>query len=110
NSMLKKDPKNNHFDLEDYLRMKGNLGRSNEPLFAAHIDNFFPDSDVPNPLYLTAFYYAKFDTLTETFEKDSLMPDKDLFEPNLTTIPLFSIREDSSVLSYALKESFRKTI
>ncbi len=110
NSMLKKDQKNNHFDLEDYLKLRSNLGRSNDPLFAAHIDNFFPDSDVPNPLYLTAFYYAKFDTLTETFEKDSLMPDKDLFEPNLTTIPLFSIREDSSVLSYALQEEYRRTV
>lgn len=110
NSMLKKDPKSNHFDLEDYLKLRSNLGRSNDPLFAAHIDNFFPDSDVPNPLYLTAFYYAKFDTLTETFEKDSLMPDKDLFEPNLTTIPLFSIREDSSVLRYALQEDYRRTV
>ncbi len=109
NSMLKKN-KDNTFDLQQYTRLRGNLGRSNELLFAAHIENFFPDSEVPNPLYLTAFYYSKFDTLTETFERDSLIPANDLFEPDPSRIPLFSPRYDSTVLDYALKERLRKTV
>ncbi|MBZ0099702.1 MAG: hypothetical protein K8F30_11485, partial [Taibaiella sp.] len=73
NSMLKQN-KDGTFDINEYSRLRSNLGRSNELLFAAHIDNFFPGTDIPNPLYLTAFHYTYFDTLTETFERDSLMP------------------------------------
>lgn len=109
NSMLKKN-KDNTFDLQRYTRLRGSLGRSNELLFAAHIDNFFPDSDVPNPLYLTAFYYSRFDTLTETFEQDSLIPANDLFEPDPSEIPLFFPKYDSTVLAYALTEKLRRTV
>jgi len=109
NSMLKKN-KDGTFDLEQYTRLRGNLSRNNELLFAAHIDNFFPGSDFPNPLYLTAFYYSKFDTLTETFERDSVIPANDLFEPDPSKIPLYFAKTDSSVLRYALTEKFRKTV
>ncbi len=109
NSMLKKK-KDNTFDLEQYTRLRGSLGRSNELLFAAHIDHFFEGTDIPNPLYLTAFYYSRFDTLTETFERDSLIPANDLFEPDPSRVPLFFTKTDSSVLSYALKEKGRRTV
>lgn len=39
NSMLKKN-KDNTFDLQQYTKLRGSLGRSNELLFAAHIENF----------------------------------------------------------------------
>jgi transglutaminase-like putative cysteine protease len=109
NSLLKKN-KDNTFDLQEYTRLRGSLGRSNELLFAAHIDHFFPGTKIPNPLYLTAFYYSKFDTATETFERDSAIPANDLFEPNPSVIPLFATRRDSSVLAYALKEKLRSTV
>ena len=109
NSLLKKN-QDNTFDLQEYTRLRGSLGRSNELLFAAHIDHFFPDSDIPNPLYLTAFYYSKFDTLTETFEQDSLLPANDLFQPDPSKVPPFFIQYDSAVLDYALREKFRNTV
>ncbi|WP_118951348.1 transglutaminase-like domain-containing protein [Taibaiella helva] len=109
NSMLKKN-KDNTFDLQRYTQLRGSLGRSNELLFAAHIDNFFPNSEIPNPLYLTAFYYSRFDTLTETFEQDSLLPASDLFEPDPSKLPLFFPKHDSSVLAYALTEKLRRTV
>lgn len=109
NSMLKKN-KDNTFDLQQYTKLRGSLGRSNELLFAAHIENFFPESEVPNPLYLTAFYYSKFDTLTETFERDERIPANDLFEPNPSAVPLFFPKYDSSVLAYALTEKLRRTV
>ncbi|RYZ42556.1 MAG: transglutaminase domain-containing protein, partial [Sphingobacteriales bacterium] len=109
NSMLKKK-KDNTFDLQQYTKLRGSLGRSNELLFAAHIENYFPDSDVPNPLYLTAFYYSKFDTLTETFERDAKLPSSDLFEPDPSKVPLFFPKYDSSVLAYALTEKLRRTV
>ncbi len=109
NSMLKKDS-SGHFDLNDYSRLTSSLGRSNELLFCAHIDNFFPDGKTPNPLYLTNRYYTKFDTLTETFTSEGPIPSNDLFLPNPATIPVFSTRTDSSVLANSLGPKLRKTV
>lgn len=109
NSMLKKDKKN-RFDLKDYSELTGALGRSNELLFCAHIDNFIPDTDIPNPLYLTAFYYTKFDTLEEIFRRDSLIPSNDLFEPDPSTVPIFGTRVDSSVIENAMGDKLRKIV
>jgi hypothetical protein len=108
-SMLKKDKKN-RFDLKDYTSLSGALGRSNELLFCAHINNYFPGTDIPNPLYLTAFYYTKFDTATETFERDSLIPSNDLFEPDPSTVPLFGTRVDSTVIKNSLGTKMRRSI
>ena len=47
NSMLDQK-KDGSFDLKDYSRLQSSLGRSNELLFAAHIDNFFPGTEVPS--------------------------------------------------------------
>ncbi|MEI8279823.1 MAG: transglutaminase-like domain-containing protein [Bacteroidota bacterium] len=109
NSMLKKN-KEGSFDLKNYSQLRSSLGRSNDLLFCAHIDNFFPNSDIPNPLYLTAFYYTKFDTLTETFERDSTIPLNDLFEPDPSKLPLFFTKSDSSVIKNSLSEKLRKTV
>ena len=67
-------------------------------LFVAHLDHFFPDGETPNPLYFVTDYYSKFDTLTQTFETDSLRPFNDLFQPQVSQIPLYFTAEDSSVL------------
>lgn len=109
NSMLKQN-KDNTFDLQDYTRLRSSLGRNNELLFCAHIDNYFPGTEIPNPLYLTAFYYTKFDTLTETFERDKDIPFNDLFEPKPGTLPLFFARQDSSVIRNALGPKLRRTV
>lgn len=107
--MLRKN-KDGSFDLKDYSQLKSQQGRSNELLFAAHIDNFFPGSDIPNPLYLTAFYYTKFDTATETFERDQRIPKNDLFEPDVAKIPLYGTRTDSSVIRNALADKARRVV
>lgn len=109
NSMLKKN-KDNTFDIKDYSRLSSSLGRSQELLFCAHIDNFFPGTDIPNPLYLTAFYFTKFDTLTETFERDSTIPFNDLFEPDPSKIALFNTKTDSTVIRNSLGEKLRSTV
>ncbi|GAA4456376.1 transglutaminase-like domain-containing protein [Rurimicrobium arvi] len=107
--MLKKN-QDGTFDLKDYSQLKSQQGRSNELLFAAHIDNFFPQSDIPNPLYLTAFYYTKFDTSTETFERDKQIPRNDLFEPDVSKIPMYATRTDSTVLKNAMADKARRTV
>ncbi|MEO6833777.1 MAG: transglutaminase-like domain-containing protein [Chitinophagaceae bacterium] len=109
NSMLKQN-KDGTFDLKNYSQLRSQLGRSNELLFCARIDNFFPNTDIPNPLYLTAFYYTKFDTSTETFERDSVIPRNDLFEPNPTKLSLFASKTDSSVLKNSGTDKLGKTV
>src|SRR6185437_2794466 len=109
NSMLQKN-KDNTFDLKDYSKLSGSLGRSNELLFCAHIDNFFPGTTLPNPLYLTAFYYTKFDTAEEIFRRDSTIPDNDLFEPDPSRLPLFFTKTDSSVIRNSLSDKYRTTV
>jgi transglutaminase-like putative cysteine protease len=105
-----KENKDGTFDLKDYSRLSSSLSRSKELLFCAHIDNFFPGTDIPNPLYLTAFYFTKFDTLTETFERDSTIPYNDLFEPDPSRIPLFYTSMDSSVIRNSLGATLRTTV
>ncbi len=109
NSMLKGN-KDGTFDLKNYTKLQSSLGRNNELLFAARINNFFPGTETPNPLYLTAFYYTKFDTATETFTRDSLIPDNDLFEPQVASIPLFGTRTDTSVLRPGLNDEYQSVV
>ena len=109
NDMLKQRP-DSTFDLNDYSRLGSSLSRSKQLLFCAHIDNFFPNTEIPNPLYLTAFYFTKFDTLTETFERDSTIPFNDLFQPDPSKIPLFSTKTDSSVIRNSLGSKLRQTV
>jgi hypothetical protein len=109
NSMLKQN-KDGTFDLKNYSRLKSSLGRNNELLFCAYIDNFFPNTKVPNPLYLTAFYYTKFDTATETFERDEKIPFNDLFEPDPSKLPVFFTKSDSSVIRNSLGSKLRTTV
>ncbi len=108
-SMLKKNS-DGTFDLKDYTRLRPNLGRSNELLFCAHIDNYFPGTETPNPLYLTAFYYTKFDTLTETFERDKTIPYNDLFEPDPSKLPVFFTQVDTNVIRNSLATKLRRSI
>lgn len=109
NSMLKKN-EDGTFDLKDYSKLRSSLGRSNELLFCARIDNFFEGTDIPNPLYLTAFYYTKFDTLTETFERDTFLPNNDLFEPDPSKLPMFFTEVDSSVIKNSLNDKYREVV
>lgn len=108
-SMLKKNS-DGTFDLKDYTKLRSNLGRSNELLFCAHIDNYFPGTETPNPLYLTAFYYTKFDTLTETFERDKTIPYNDLFEPDPSKLPVFFTQVDTNVIRNSLATKLRRSI
>ena len=98
------------FDLKKYARLSPTLYRSNALLFCAHIDNFFPNTTIPNPLYLTEYYFTRFDTSTETFEPDDHVPFKDLFNPDPSRIPLFSTRQDTSVIRNSFGDSLRRLV
>ena len=109
NSMLEKNA-DSTFNIKDYSKLRGSLGRTNELLFCARIDNYFAGTDIPNPLYLTAFYYTKFDTLTETFERDEQIPFNDLYEPDPSQLPMFMPKADSSVIKNSLSDKLRTVV
>ncbi len=109
NNMMKQN-KDGTFDLNDYTKLSSSLSRDKELLFCAHIDNYFPGTDYPNPLYLTAFYFTRFDTLTETFERDKTIPYNDLFEPDPSKIPLFGTKMDTMVVHNSLGDLARSVV
>jgi protein-glutamine gamma-glutamyltransferase len=92
------------------MGLSNQRNKNPEPLFCAHIDNYFPNTEIPNPLYLTSFHFTKFDTLTETFERDSTYAESDEFQPNPVAIPLFFSYRDSSRLVKSLGTKNRKTV
>lgn len=81
---------------------KNQRNKNPEPLFCAHIDNFLPGSEIPNPLYLTSYHFTKFDTLTETFECDSTLAfSGQQFTSDPSKIQLYSTFKDSSRIEFA---------
>ena len=109
NNMMKQN-KDGTFDLKDYSKLSNSLNRDKQLLFCAHIDNYFPNTKYPNPLYLTAFYFTKFDTTTETFERDATIPYNDLFEPDPSKIPLFGTKTDTMVIHNSLGNKYRDIV
>lgn len=95
---------------KDQTRLTGSLNKGKRLVFVAKLDNFFEDGQTPNPLYFTAYYYTKFDTLTQAFEVDSLMPDNDLFRPNPSKIPLYFAKTDSTVINNTHATNDRKVV
>jgi protein-glutamine gamma-glutamyltransferase len=95
---------------KDQTRLTGSLDKDKQLVFVARLDNFFPDGKTPNPLYFTSHYYTKFDTLTQTFEKDPRMPYNDLFDPDPSQIPLFFATLDSGVIKRSLGLLNRKVV
>ncbi len=92
------------------MGLSGGRKSTKELVFIAKLDNYFPNSEMPNPLYFTYDYYTRFDTLTQTLEVDSLMPSNDLFQPDPSKIPLYFTQTDSSVIDSAKGFLKRKVV
>lgn len=112
-SMLKQQGENS--SLNDIMKLAPSQSRDKQLLFCAHIDNFFRDNQghntaFPNPLYLTAFYFTRFDTSTETFERDKNLPFNDLFEPDPSRIPLFGTKMDTTIIRNSLGDNARHMV
>nr|MCU0334200.1 hypothetical protein [Chitinophagaceae bacterium] len=90
------------------LGANNNKPNKDSIIFVAKLDNYFPDGKTPNPLYFVSNYYSKFDTETQTFEIDSLRPYNDLFSPDVSQIPLFFTKQDTSVLTRAMSRRNRR--
>ncbi len=107
---LTKENKDGSVSNKKQMGLSGGRKSTKELVFIAKLDNYFPNSEMPNPLYFTYDYYTKFDTLTQTLEIDSLMPSNDLFQPDPSKIPLYFTKSDSSVLDSAKGFLKRKVV
>jgi transglutaminase-like putative cysteine protease/cell division protein FtsL len=99
--------------MKDNMQVNDNLNREqgeNFPLFVTYVDNFFPDSDIPNPLYFVSEYLPVFENYTETFEPDTLMPYNDFFSPDPSAIPLYFTATDPSVIENSMANKYRKIV
>jgi transglutaminase-like putative cysteine protease len=102
--------KNGGVENKDQSKLSGSLSKDKQLLFVARLDNFFPNSEVPNPLYFTNRYYTRFDTATQTFETDEKMPYNDLFDPDPSKIPLYFKKTDNNVIKQSLGVLDRKIV
>lgn len=107
---MTKQNKDGTMQNKDQTQLTGSLSKGNKLVFVAKLDNYFEDGKTPNPLYFTAHYYTKFDTVTQTFEIDSLMPNNDLFRPDPSQIPLYFAKTDSSVIRNTKATLRRKVV
>ncbi len=99
-SLVKKG--HNGVQMKESMGMNNSNNNGNQLLFIAYIDNFFEDGLTPNPLYLTAYHYNKFDTVSQHFVVDSTNPDPDLFRPDMLSLQLTQTQIDSIQLSKAM--------
>ena len=107
---LTKENKDGTISNKKEMGLSGGRSSTKRLVFIAKLDNYFPRSEMPNPLYYTFDYYTKFDTSTQTLEVDSLMPSNDLFQPDPSKIPLYFATTDSSVLIKAKGFLDRKVV
>ncbi|MDR1896297.1 MAG: transglutaminase domain-containing protein [Prevotellaceae bacterium] len=100
--------------MKQSIQINDNLNREqngeNIALFVAYVDNFFPETEIPNPLYFVSEYLPLFDDYTETFEADSAMPKNDLFSPDPSAIPLYFTASDESVIENGMSQKYRKIV
>ncbi len=107
---MTKDNRDGSIGNKDQTQLTGSLNKGKRLVFVSRLDNFFNDGITPNPLYFTAYFFTKFDTLTQTFERDNLMPDNDLFRPDPSKIPLYFAKADSNIIRNTHATIARKVV
>lgn len=111
NGMLKKNPNDGKHSMRDYAQMKNNQGSGGKKLlFCAYLPNFLGPDSIPNPIYFTSYHLTYYDTAHERFERDSLMPMNDVFDPAPIRIPLFKTLTDTSVIRKGMGDKLRRSV
>ncbi len=109
NSMLEKQADGTQSVTDSASMDQNGGGGGGDPLmFCARLNSYFPNGQ-PKPMYFTFHHLTKYDQQTETFTRDPLMPEKDEFMPDPTTIPLYQIKSDPALLSH-LKTQKKRTV
>ncbi|MGL4597088.1 MAG: hypothetical protein ACRCYO_06160, partial [Bacteroidia bacterium] len=109
NSMLEKQADGTQSVTDSASMDQNGGGGGGDPLmFCARLNSYFPNGQ-PKPLYFTFHHLTKYDQKTETFTRDPLMPEKDEFMPDPTTIPLYQIKSDPALMN-RLKTQKKRTV
>ena len=112
--LLERNSQDSTYKVKEKMRPNPTFGTGKEnpqPMFAAYIDNFLDsEQEVPNPLYFVSHYLTNFDSFTETFEKDTIIPYNDLFEPALAEIDLYFSKTDTAIMNVALRDTLKKIV
>ncbi|MDR2064232.1 MAG: transglutaminase domain-containing protein [Prevotellaceae bacterium] len=102
------------YKMKDRMRPNPTFGKGKdnpEPMFVAYINNYLDDEqEIPNPLYFVSHYLTNFDSFTETFEKDSIIPYNDLFQTVPSEIDLYFSQTDTAIMNIALKDTLTKIV
>jgi hypothetical protein len=102
------------YRMKDKMRPNPTFGRAKdnpEPMFVAYVDNYLDnDSEIPDPLYFVSYYLTNFDSFTETFEKDSVIPYNDLFQTAPSKIDLYFSQTDTAIMKTALADTLTKIV
>ncbi|MDR0754643.1 MAG: transglutaminase-like domain-containing protein [Prevotellaceae bacterium] len=106
--------KDSTYKMKDRMRPNPAFGKAKdnpEPMFVAYIDNYLDDDhEIPNPLYFISHYLTNFDSFTETFEKDSIIPYSDLFQTAPSEIDLYFSQTDTAIMNVALQDTLTKIV
>ncbi|MDR0421336.1 MAG: hypothetical protein LBH30_07820 [Prevotellaceae bacterium] len=112
--LLERNSSDSTYKMKDKMRPNPTFGKEKdnpEPIFVAYINNYLDDNQqIPNPLYFVSHYLTNFDSFTETFEKDSIVPYNDLFQPVPSEMNLYFSRTDTAIMNTALKDTLTKIV
>ncbi len=103
------EKKDDSFRLKDTMRVNSRMSQSDQLMFCAKVDNFFPDGS-PAPLYFVYHHLTRYDPQTESFTRDVNVPSLDEFDVDPATIPLYQVRSDTSIFRKAMGNRFRKNV
>ncbi|MCU0418495.1 MAG: transglutaminase domain-containing protein [Cyclobacteriaceae bacterium] len=103
------EKKDDGFRLKDTMRVNSRMSQSDQLMFCAKVNNFFPDGS-PAPLYFVYHHLTRYDPQTESFTRDVNVPSWDEFDVDPATIPLYQVRSDSSIFRKAMGNRLRKNV
>ncbi|MDR1348186.1 MAG: transglutaminase-like domain-containing protein [Prevotellaceae bacterium] len=112
--LLERNSSDSTYKMKDRMRPNPTFGKGKEnpePMFVAYINNYLDDrQEIPNPLYFVSHYLTNFDSFTETFEKDSVVPYNDLFQPVPSDLNLYFSETDTAIMNIAMKDTLTKIV
>lgn len=98
------------FRLKDTMKVNTRMSQSDRLMFCAKLDNYFPDSDDPMPLYFVYHYLTRYDPVKESFTRDIDVPSGDEFDVDPAALPMYYSFMDTSIIRKAMGFKFRKIV
>jgi transglutaminase-like putative cysteine protease len=112
--LLERNSSDSTYKMKDKMRPNPTFGKGKdnpEPMFVAYINNYLDErQEIPSPLYFVSHYLTNFDSFTETFEKDSVIPYNDLFQPAPSETNLYFSITDTAIMNIALKDTLTRIV